>query len=159
MMDWGQEPADPANPGPYEFDIVYATTISEDRRIYVSDRARFQVFGENGEFQFMFPIRPRDSPLVYAVEVMLDPSGEEVLWIADGGTGRMLKYDREGNFHYVEGTLGNEYGHFNGTHSITTGQDGNLYISEVFAGRVQKIVPGSGAGAHKIVARQLREYY
>ncbi len=160
VMDWGQEPADPANPGPYEFDTVHAITISEDRMIYVSDRAhaRIQVFDENGEFQFMFPTGPRGSSLPYAVEVMLDPSGEEVLWIADGGTGRMLKYDLEGNFLYGWGTPGNEYGHFNGPHSITTDQDGNLYISEVFAGRVQKFVPRSGADAHKIVGQQLREY-
>ncbi|MDE0395867.1 MAG: hypothetical protein OYK82_13935 [Gammaproteobacteria bacterium] len=160
VMDWGQEPADPANPGPYEFDTVHAITISEDRMIYVSDRAhaRIQVFDENGEFQFMFPTGPRGSSLPYAVEVMLDPSGEEVLWIADGGTGRMLKYDLEGNYLYGWGTPGNEYGHFNGPHSITTDQDRNLYISEVFAGRVQKFVPRSGADVHKIVGQQLREY-
>ena len=103
----------------------------------------------------MFPTGPRGSSLPYAVEVMLDPSGEEILWIADGGTGRMLKYDLEGNFLYGWGTPGNEYGHFNGPHSITTDQAGNLYISEVFAGRVQKFVPRAGADVHKIVGQQL----
>ena len=160
IMDWGQEPADPANPGPYEFDTVHAITISEDRLLYVSDRAhaRIQVFDENGEFQFMFPTGPRGESLPYAVEVMRDPSGEEVLWIADGGTGRMLKFDMEGNFLYGWGTPGNDYGHFNGPHSITTDQDGNLYISEVFAGRVQKFVPRAGADPRKLVGQQLREY-
>lgn len=160
VMDWGQEPGDPANPGPYEFDTVHAITISEDRLLYVSDRAhaRIQVFDENGEFQFMFPTGPRGESLPYAVEVMRETSGEEVLWIADGGTGRMLKFDLQGNFLYGWGTPGNEYGHFNGPHSITTDQDGNLYIAEVFAGRVQKFVPRPGADPRKLVGQQLREY-
>ncbi len=160
IMDWGQEPADPANPGPYEFDTVHAIAISEDRLLYVSDRAhaRIQVFDENGEFQFMFPTGPRGESLPYAIEIMTDPSGEEFIWIADGGTGRMLKYDMEGNYLYGWGTPGNEYGHFNGPHSITTDQNGNLYISEVFAGRVQKFEPRPGADRTKLVGQQLRQY-
>ena len=159
IMDWGQEPEDPENPGPYEFDTVHAIAISADRMLYVSDRAhaRIQVFDENGEFQFMFPTGPRGESLPYAIEIMTEPSGEEFLWIADGGTGRMLKYDLDGNYLYGWGTPGNEYGHFNGPHSITTDQDGNLYIAEVFAGRIQKFVPRPGADPAKLVGQQLRE--
>ena len=158
IMDWGQEPEDPDNPGPNEFDTVHAIAISADRLLYVSDRAhaRIQVFDENGEFQFMFPTGPRGESLPYAIEIMTEPSGEEFLWIADGGTGRMLKYDLDGNFLYAWGTPGNEYGHFNGPHSITTDQDGNLYIAEVFAGRIQKFVPRPGADPAKLVGQQLR---
>jgi hypothetical protein len=160
IMDWGREPADPDNPGPYEFDTVHAIAISSDRLLYVSDRAhaRIQVFDENGEFQFMFPTGPRGESLPYAIEIMTEPSGEEFLWIADGGTGRMLKYDMDGNYHYGWGTPGNEYGHFNGPHSITTDQEGNLYIAEVFAGRVQKFVPRAGADPAKLVGQQLRTW-
>jgi hypothetical protein len=160
IMDWGREPADPDNPGPYEFDTVHAIAISSDRLLYVSDRAhaRIQVFDENGEFQFMFPTGPRGESLPYAIEIMTEPSGEEFLWIADGGTGRMLKYDMDGNYLYGWGTPGNEYGHFNGPHSITTDQEGNLYIAEVFAGRVQKFVPRAGADPAKLVGQQLRTW-
>jgi sugar lactone lactonase YvrE len=160
IMDWGQEPADPDNPGPYEFDTVHAIAISSDRMLYVSDRAhaRIQVFDENGEFQFMFPTGPRGESLPYAIEIMTESSGEEFLWIADGGTGRMLKYDLDGNYLYGWGTPGNEYGHFNGPHSITTDQEGNLYIAEVFAGRVQKFVPRQGADPAKLVGQHLRTW-
>jgi hypothetical protein len=160
IMDWGQEPADPDNPGPNEFDTVHAIAISRDRLIYVSDRAhaRIQVFNENGEFQFMFPTGPRGESLPYAIEITTEPSGEEFLWIADGGTGRMLKYDLQGNYLYGWGTPGNEYGHFNGPHSITTDQDGNLYIAEVFAGRVQKFMPRPGADPAKLVGQHLRQW-
>jgi len=158
IMDWGEAPEDPENPGPNEFDTVHAIAISSSRMLYVSDRAhaRIQVFDENGAFQFMFPTGPRGESLPYAIEIMTEPSGEEFLWIADGGTGRMLKYDLDGNYLYGWGTPGNEYGHFNGPHSITTDQDGNLYIAEVFAGRIQKFVPRPGADPAKLVGQQLR---
>jgi hypothetical protein len=158
IMDWGREPADPDNPQEYEFDTVHAIAISSNRLLYVSDRAhaRIQVFDENGNFQFMFPTGPRGASLPYAVEIMTEPSGEEFIWIADGGTGRMTKYDMQGNFLYAWGLPGNEYGQFNGPHSITTDQNGNLYIAEVFAGRIQKFVPRPGADPAKLVGQQLR---
>jgi hypothetical protein len=158
IMDWGREPADPDNPGPNEFDTVHAIAISRARLLYVSDRAhaRIQVFDENGNFQFMFPTGPRGASLPYAIEIMTEPSGEEFLWIADGGTGRMLKYDLQGNYLYGWGLPGNEYGQFNGPHSLTTDQDGNLYIAEVFAGRIQKFIPRPGADPAKLVGQQLR---
>lgn len=160
IMDWGQAPADPENPGPNEFDTVHAIAISSNRLLYVSDRAhaRIQVFDENGKFQFMFSTGPRGESLPYAVEIMTDPSGEEFLWIADGGTGRMLKYDLQGNYVYGWGTPGNRYGHFMGPHSITTDQNGNLYVAEVFAGRVQQFVPRPGAEPAKLVGQQLRKW-
>ena len=51
----------------------------------------------------------------------------------------MLKYDLEGNYLYGWGTPGGDYGHFNGPDSITTDQDGNLYIAEVFNGRIPEV--------------------
>ncbi len=160
IMDWGQAPVDPANPGPNEFDTVHAIAISEDRLIYVSDRAhgRIQVFDENGNFQFMFPTGPRGKSLPYAIEIFRDPTGEEFLWVADGVANRMLKYDLKGNYLYGWGTPGSDYGYFNGPHSITTDQDGNLYIAEVFSGRVQKFIPRPGADSAKLVGQQLREW-
>ena len=160
IMEWGQAPADPANPGPNEFNTVHAIAISANRLIYVSDRAhaRIQVFDENGNFQFMFPTGQRGESLPYAIEILQDPTGEEFLWVADGSSNRMLKYDLRGNYVYGWGTPGDDYGHFNGPHSITTDQDGNLYIAEVFAGRVQKFVPRPGADPAKIAGQQLREW-
>ena len=160
IMDWGEAPADPDNPGPNEWDTVHAIAISQDRLLYVSDRAhaRIQVFDVDGNFQFMFPTGQRGESLPYAVEIMTEPSGEEFVWVADGGSGRITKYDLQGNYLYGWGTPGNDYGHFNGPHSLTTDQDGNLYIAEVFAGRVQKFVPRPGADPAKLVGQQLRQW-
>ena len=41
---------------------------------------------------------------------------------------------------------------------MTTDQDGNLYIADCFAGRVQKFEPIPGADPSKIAGQILREY-
>ena len=50
LMDWGQAPANPEDPGPGEFNTVHSIAISADRRLYVVDRGhhRMQVFDEDG---------------------------------------------------------------------------------------------------------------
>jgi DNA-binding beta-propeller fold protein YncE len=47
-------------------------------------------------------------------------------------------------------------GQFNGPHSMTVDQDGNLYLAEVFNGRVQKFHPKAGADSAKLVGQELR---
>ena len=44
------------------------------------------------------------------------------------------------------------------SHGITTDQDGNLFIADCFAGRVQKFEPIPGVDASKLVGQILREY-
>jgi hypothetical protein len=51
---------------------------------------------------------------------------------------------------------GGQPGQFQGPHSITTDQDGNLYLAEVFNGRVQKFIPKKGADPAKLVGQELR---
>ena len=60
-MEWGQAPADPANPGPSEFNTVHSVAVSDDGRVFVVDRGhgRVQVFDENGEFLDMFYTGPQ----------------------------------------------------------------------------------------------------
>ena len=43
LMDWGQAPADPANPGPNEFNTVHSIAVSADRRVFVVDRAHGRI--------------------------------------------------------------------------------------------------------------------
>jgi len=161
IMDWGGPPADRANPGPNEFNTVHSIAISADRRLYVVDRAhaRIQIFDENGNFLDMFSTGPRASSRPYAHEILRDrETGEEFIWVADGGTHRILKYDLDGNYLYGWGRQGGQPGQFNGPHSLTVDPDGNLYTAEVFAGRVQKFVPRPGADPAKLAGHQLREW-
>jgi hypothetical protein len=81
---------------------------------------------------------------------------DQVLWVSDGGTQRMLKYDLNGKFLYGWGLSGGQPGQLNGPHSITVDQEGNLYLAEVFNGRVQKFRPRPGADPAKLIGQELR---
>ena len=152
LLDWGTPPKDPKNPQPNEFNTVHSIQISNDRRLFVVDRGhrRFQVFDENGKFLDMFTTGRYSMP--YAHLITTDQS----LWIADGGTNRIVKYDLNGKYQYGWGMAGGRPGEFNGPHSITVDQDGNLYLAEVFNGRVQKFRPKQGADPAKLVGQEHR---
>jgi hypothetical protein len=152
LMDWGKPPADPAKPGPNEWNTVHSIAISKDRRLFVVDRGhrRMQVFDENGKFLDMWPTGVRSSPYYHLITT------DQFLWISDGGTNRILKYDLNGKYLYGWGAPGGLPGQFAGPHQITVDQDGNLYAAEVFNGRVQKFRPKPGADRAKVVGQELR---
>jgi DNA-binding beta-propeller fold protein YncE len=152
LMDWGGPPKDPNNPGPNEFNTVHSIQISNDRKLYVVDRGhrRIQVFDENGKFLDMWKTGVRSSPYAHLITT------DQYLWISDGGTNRIVKYDLNGHYLYGWGAPGGLPGQFNGPHSITVDQEGNLYLAEVFNGRVQKFRPKAGADKAKIVGQELR---
>ena len=81
---------------------------------------------------------------------------DQNLWISDGGTNRIVKYDLDGHYLYGWGGPGGQPGQFNGPHSITVDQEGNLYLAEVFNGRVQKFHPKAGADPAKLVGQEHR---
>jgi hypothetical protein len=147
LMDWGTAPKDPKNPGPNEFNTVHSIQISNDRRLFVVDRGhrRFQVFDENGKFLDII-----NTPYTHLI------TADQSLWFADGGTNRIVKYDLNGHYLYGWGGPGKQPGQFTGPHSMTTDQDGNLYLAEVFNGRVQKFRPKPGADPAKLVGQELR---
>ena len=152
LMDWGSKPKDPANPGPNEWDTVHSIAISKDGRLFVVDRGhrRFQVFDQNGKFLTMFSTGVNSSPYYHFI------SNDQYIWVGDGGTNRILKYDLDGHFLYGWGGRGGQPGQFNGPHQITTDQDGNLYVAEVFNGRVVKFRPKAGADPAKLVGQEHR---
>jgi sugar lactone lactonase YvrE len=153
LMDWGSAPKDPANPGPNEWNTVHSIAISKDRRLFVVDRAhhRIQIFDENGKFLDMFSTGSAASLPYYH---FIDTS--QNIWVADGGTGRINKYDLNGNYLYGWGVKGGQPGQFNGPHALTVDQDGNLYVAEVFNGRTVKFRPKPNADPAKIVGQELR---
>jgi DNA-binding beta-propeller fold protein YncE len=152
LTEWGTAPKDPNNPGPGEFNTVHSVAVSNDRRVFVVDRAhrRMQVFDENGKFLDMWTTGVRSLPYAHLI------TADQFLWIADGGTHRILKYDLDGHYLYGWGGPGGQPGQFNGPHSLTVDQEGNLYIAEVFAGRVQKFRPKPGADPAKVIGQEIR---
>jgi hypothetical protein len=163
IMDWGQPPKDPKNPGPNEFNTVHSIAISADRRLFVVDRGpgheRMQVFDENGKFLDMWTLRSPHWPAnqnTLMVNHLLDQNG--FIWVGDAPTARILKFDLKGNFLYGWGAPGPQAGRLNCSHGITTDQLGNLYLADCFAGRVQKFEPIPGADRQKLVGQILRTW-
>jgi len=81
---------------------------------------------------------------------------DQHLWISDGGTNRIVKYDLNGKYLYGWGAPGNLPGQFRGPHQLSVDQEGNLYIAEVFNGRVQKFRPKAGADKAKVIGQEVR---
>lgn len=161
LMDWGQAPADPGNPGPGEFNNPHSIAISEDRKIFVIDRGheRMQVFDENGNFLDMWPLRSPHWPAnqnTLMVNHFLDQDG--FIWVGDAPTSRLIKFDQQGNYLYSWGAPGPQAGRLGCSHGITTDQLGNLYLADCFAGRVQKFEPIPGADPSKIAGQILRTW-
>jgi sugar lactone lactonase YvrE len=152
LMDWGSKPKDPANPGPNEFNTVHSIGISRDRRLFVVDRGhrRFQIFDENGKFLDMFTTGVNSFPYYHYI------STDGYIWVGDGGTQRIVKYDLNGHYLYGWGGRGAQPGQFNGPHQLTTDQEGNLYVAEVFNGRIVKFHPKAGADPAKVAGQELR---
>lgn len=152
LMDWGGPPKHPKNPGPNEFNTVHSIAVSRDRRVFVADRGhrRFQVFDENGKFLDMWPTGVHSSPYAHIITT------DQFLWMSDGGTNRIVKYDLTGKYLYGWGGPGGLPGQFRGPHQITVDQEGNLYLAEVFNGRVQKFRPKRNADPAKLVGQEVR---
>ena len=159
VMDWGSAPADPKNPKANEWNTVHSIAISKDRKIYVADRGheRFQIFDENGKFLDMFSTREshwptgvRSQPYYHLI------TDDQFLWMGDGGTQRVLKYDLKGNFLYGWGQPGGQPGQFWGPHQMTVDQEGNLYVAEVQNGRIQKFRPKKNADRSKVIGQEVR---
>ena len=134
VMAWGEP-----GTGPGQFNLPHAIATDQNRRVYVADRSnsRIQVFDENGTFLDAWP----DINSPFAIQVSTDGH----LWVADGNTNKMLKYDLTGRLIYGFGTYGLAPGFNWGIHGFHSDAEGNLYWAETFAGRAQKLRPRPGA--------------
>ncbi len=146
LMTWGTPGSGPGQFKP----SVHAVSIDKDRRLYVCDRgnSRIQVFDENGKFLDQWT-NIRDP---WHVHVATDQS----VWVVDGQTNKMLKYDRSGRLLYSWGTFGQFPGGLWGVHQFSVDQEGNLYMAEAFNGRVEKFRPKRGADPKKVIPPEPR---
>ena len=143
LFEWGKP-----GKGPGEFNLVHGISIDVDKqRVYVSDRSnsRIQVFDLNGKyFEEWNNIR---SPYYLAL------SKDQELIVSDGVTQKILKYDLAGKLLYSWGTFGPFPGGLWGVHQVSVDSEGNLYVAEVFNGRVQKFRPKPGADRAKLAGQ------
>ena len=145
LLAWGTK-----GTGPGQLQVPHSIAVDGKRRVYVADRSnsRVQVFDENGKTLDMWP--DLSSPYTMLV------SKDQHLWVADGHLNRISKYDLNGRFLYgwgVSATIrnGDEPGWFDGPHQMSVDQDGNLYVAEVYGGRVQKFRPKKGVDPAKLM--------
>jgi DNA-binding beta-propeller fold protein YncE len=159
LIDWGTPAGDRANPGPSEFNAPHSIAVSADRRVFVVDRGhqRMQVFDEDGNFQDEWPLRsPYWPDNINTLVVNHIITEDQYIWAGDTGTNRILKFDLDGNFLYSWGAPGGQPGRLACPHGLSTDQDGNFYVADCFAGRVQKFAPQPDADPAKLMGQILR---
>lgn len=150
LTSWGQKGNPPNETRPGYFNTVHGIAVDPvTRHVYVNDREnrRLQVFDENGRFIDQWSYGPVSS--VYFIYM----SADRHIWAADAATSKILEYDLKGHFLYSWGTLGDWPGSLWGVHQMSVDQEGNLYVSEVEAGRAQKFVPRKGANPAFLVGK------
>jgi len=143
LLQWGKP-----GKGPGEFNLVHGISIDVDRqRIYVSDRSnsRIQVFDLAGKYiEEWNNIR---SPYYLAL------SKDQELIVSDGVTQKILKYDLNGKLLHGWGTFGPFPGGLWGVHQVSVDSEGNLYLAEVFNGRVQKLRPKPSTDRARLISQ------
>jgi DNA-binding beta-propeller fold protein YncE len=151
LSDWGRKGEAGRETRPGYFNGVHGIAVDPvTRLVYVNDREnrRIQVFRENGEFVDQW--RTGDPPShIYSIYI----SADRFLWGSDAGTHRLVKWDLKGEYRHSFGYQGDAPGSFWGVHQFSVDQDGNLYVAEVAAGRLQKFRPMPAADPAKLVGK------
>lgn len=160
LTAWGQKGTPPNEMRPGYFNTVHGVAVDPiTRHVYVTDREndRTQVFDENGKFldQWSYGTVPSGDGHDRGV-YFLYMSADRHLWAADASTSKILEYDLQGHFLYSWGTHGDWPGSMWGVHEMSVDQDGNLYVAEVEAGRVQKFRPRKGVNPKLLIGPPFR---
>ena len=154
LLDWGMKGEPGGNESrPSYMNNVHGVAVDADaHKVFVNDRGnhRVQVFDENGEYLYEWKINVRPSSLH-----LLHMGADKMIWTFDRNTQKMLKYDQEGHLLYSWGTVGDFPGTLWGVHGISVDQEGNMYVAEVDAGRVQKFRPRAGANPAYLISKPI----
>jgi sugar lactone lactonase YvrE len=153
LMTWGEKSTKPDDTAPNTFNAVHGVQVDPTtRKVYVTDREnhRIQVFDEDGKYLDQFSTGTPSTP-----QVLFLDAGRNI-WIADNDTSKIIKYDIEGHYQYSWGSKGEWPGALWNVHGMSVDSDGNLYLAEVNAGRVEKFRPRKGANPALLVGQALK---
>jgi len=158
LMQWGTKGGPrrggdgvPVDTRPGYFSNVHGIAIDpKTRHVFVNDRNnhRIQVFDENGKYLYEWHIDAEPSSL----HLLYIGSGNTI-WTFDRTTNKMIEYDLQGHLLYTWGSMGSYPGYLWGVHGVSVDQDGNFYVAEVDAGRIQKFTARPGANSAFLVAK------
>jgi NHL repeat len=154
LMQWGIKGTPPNEQRPGYMNNVHGVAVDPvNRHVFVNDRNnhRIQVFDENGKYLSGWHIDAEPSSL-HLLYIGVDRN----VWTFDRSTNKMVKYDQQGHLLYAWGTMGTFAGGLWGVHGMSVDQQGNLYVSEVDSGRVQKFRPRPGANPAYLVAKPVK---
>ncbi len=132
-------------PGPDQFDVVHALTVSKDGLVYVADRQhrRIQVFTLDGRYLTQtFINRNSPYPRTGGGLAFSRDAAQRFMYVSDFDNGQVVIVERRtletvGRF----GNRGARPGDFQSLHNLATDSKGNLYTAEVAPGaRIQKFL-------------------
>ena len=150
LMAWGQPSNPPDDTRPGTFHDVHGVVFDLPRhRVLVTDRSdhRIQIFDENGKFLDQWTTGKPSTPQY------LYKAADNYIWIADGTTAKIIKFDMEGHLFYEWGSQGDWPGALWNVHGMSVDQEGNLYLAEVNNGRAEKFRPRAGANPTLLVGK------
>jgi len=143
ITSWGTRGA-----GPGQFNLVHCVAVDRAGRMYIADRNnnRIQVLDSTGKFIESWAARRPNHILL---------TDDLFLWLSDGATNRILKYDLSGNLLSYWGVGGSFSGALNNPHFFTVDSDRNLYVADYANNRVQKFRPKPGVDPSRLVGQPL----
>jgi DNA-binding beta-propeller fold protein YncE len=130
VKDWGRRGADVE-----QFNTPHGIVIDSKGILYVADRGnrRIQVFDAGGKFLKVW------NNVGAPWSVCITPGPNQVIWSADGVSGRFYKLDLNGNVVGEFGKAGKLAGQFGWTHAIACPSENVIYAAEELNYRVQKL--------------------
>lgn len=143
LFDWGRK-----GDGPGEFNTPHSIVVDSHGQVYVADRgnSRIQVFDADGKFLKQWQSDDLGRPWSLAM------GHDDRLYVVDGGDAeashpekgaqQLLKLDLTGKVLARWSRFGNYDGQLYWGHDIAVGDDGAVYVGDVWHGmRVQKFIP------------------
>lgn len=118
-----------------EFDNPHNVLVDPQGRVLVADRynKRIQIFDQDGNFL--------EAWTHLGVPSGLSLSDDQMLYMTDGTAEQVVKADLTGKELGRFGRPGRAPGQFYLAHGICVDEEENVYVSEVFNWRVQRLVP------------------
>lgn len=151
LTQWGQKGNPPNDTRPGYFNTVHGVLVDQKtRRVFVNDRGnhRIQIFDENGKFLDQWSTGGVNTDIH-----VIHMSADRHIWAGDRATSKIIEWDLDGHLLYTWGTYGDWPGAMWGVHGMSVDQEGNFYVAEVNAGRVQKYIPRQGANPALLVGK------
>jgi DNA-binding beta-propeller fold protein YncE len=153
LMTFGQPSNPPDDMRPSVFKDVHGVVFDPTtHRVFVTDRAdhRIEIFDENGKFLDQWSTGKPSTPQ------FLYMAADRSVWIADGTTAKIIKFDLDGHYLYSWGSQGDWPGALWNVHGMSVDPEGNLYLAEVNNGRAEKFRPRSGANPALLIGQRMR---